>query len=89
MIDRFLIALCHHHFLSEWQFVLHGIVLVYTGLGFFLTRWLKEKSSAVLSLVGLTKFFFHDLKSNVGDVYHIFCCDNKPKYFSLRNSLKW
>ena len=38
MIDRFLIALCHHHFLSERQFVFHGIVLVYTGLVFFLTR---------------------------------------------------
>ena len=26
---------------------------------------------------------FNDLKSNFGDVYHIFCCDNKPQYFAL------
>lgn len=38
MIDRFLIALCHHHFLSERQFVFHEIVLVLlVGLTKFLT----------------------------------------------------
>ena len=67
MIDRFLIALCHHHFLVERQFVLTEIVLVL--------------------LVGLTQVF-NDLKSNVGDVYHFFCCDNKPQYFAFMNSLK-
>ena len=67
MIDRFLIALCHHHFLSERQFVFHEIVLVL--------------------LVGHYKVF-DDLKSNVGDVYHIFCGDNKPQYFAFMNSLK-
>ena len=34
MIDRFLIALCHHHFRSERQFVFHEIVLADIGLGF-------------------------------------------------------
>lgn len=38
MIDRFLIALCHHHFLVERQFVLTEIVLVLlVGLTKFLT----------------------------------------------------
>ena len=59
MIDRFLIALCHHHFLSERQFVFHEIEVLLV-----------------------------DLKSNVGDVYHIFCGDNKPQYFAFMNSLK-
>ena len=38
MIDRFLITLCHHHFLSERQFVFREIVLVLlVGLTKFLT----------------------------------------------------
>ena len=38
MIDRFLIALCHDHFLSEGQFVFHEIVLLLlVGLTKFFT----------------------------------------------------
>lgn len=41
MIDRFLIALCHHHFRSDRQFVFHEIVSVDIGLGFFVIQWLN------------------------------------------------
>lgn len=57
MIDRFLIALCHHHFRSERQFVFHEIVLVDIGLGFFLIQWLNETEVLIYHLWVLQSFF--------------------------------
>ena len=58
MIDRFLIALCHHHFRSERQFVFHEIVSLDIGLGFFLIQWLNETKVLIQYNLWVLQSFF-------------------------------